>query len=139
MENGRHRISIFAMEIMDAHTLSKKLDTVFEKLKCAAKLSIAFGFVLKNVEDGACRYYYAHENNTVMERSKLVATKEGLVKVKNVLSNIDLIEACTEERAKKIEILQTDKYLCFCFSTQKGSIWVYKRLTARATYRKLHC
>ena len=34
-----------------------------------------------------------------MERSKLVATKEVLVKIKNVLSNTDVIEACTKERA----------------------------------------
>ena len=75
LENGRHIVVIFAMEILDAHILSQKLDTVFEKLKCAAKWNVAFGFVLKNVEEGTCRYNYAHENNTEMERSKLVATK----------------------------------------------------------------
>ena len=48
------------MDILDAHTSSQKLDTVFEKLKCAAKMNVAFGFVLKNIEDGSCRYYYAH-------------------------------------------------------------------------------
>ena len=90
------------MEILDAHTLSQKLDTVFEKLKCAAKLNIAFGCVLTNVEDGFCRYYYAHEN-TLTERSKLVATKEDLVKIKNLLRNTDVIEACT----KKNEQLQS--------------------------------
>ena len=60
---------------MDAHTSSQKLDTVFEKLKCAAKLSVAFGYVLKNVEDGTYRYYYEHEKNILMERSKLVAQR----------------------------------------------------------------
>ena len=101
MENGRHRAFNFAMEILDAHTFSQKLDTVFEKLKCAVKLNVAFAFVLKNVEDGTCRYYYAHENNTMMERSKLVATKEDLVKIKNVLNNIDMIEACTKKNEQK--------------------------------------
>ena len=80
----------------EALTLSQKVNTVFE-LKCAAKLNFAFGFVLKDV-DGICRYYYAHENNTLMERSKLVATKEDLVKIKNVLSNTDVVEACSKER-----------------------------------------
>ena len=61
MENGRHQVFNFGMDILEANTLSQKLDTVFEKLKCAEKLKVAFGFVLKNVEDGTRRYYYGHE------------------------------------------------------------------------------
>ena len=72
---------------------------MFDSLKCAAKLNVAFGFVLKNVEDCSCRYYYAHENNTLMEKSKLVATTEDLTKINNLLSNTDVIESCTRERA----------------------------------------
>ena len=68
VKNGRHRVFSFAMEKLDAHTLSPKLDTVFEKLNCAAKLDVAFGFVPQNVEDGSCRYYYAHKNETLMEQ-----------------------------------------------------------------------
>ena len=33
-----------------------------------------------------------------MERSKLEATKEDWVKIKNVLSSTDVIEACTKEQ-----------------------------------------
>ena len=62
MENRRHRVVNFAMNILDGHTLTQKLVRVIDKLKCAAKLNVSFGFVLKNVEDGTCRYYYAHEN-----------------------------------------------------------------------------
>ena len=71
---------------------------MFDSLKCAAELNIAFGFVLKNVEDGSCRYYYKHENFTFLERYKLVATTEDLTKVKNLINNIDVIESCTKER-----------------------------------------
>ena len=60
---------------MDIHRMKKKLDAVFDILNCAAK-KIAFGFLLKNAEDESCRYYYAYENNTLMDRSKLVATNE---------------------------------------------------------------
>ena len=52
MEIWRHRVFNFTMEILNAHIFSQKLDSVFEKLKCEAKLNVAFGFVLKNVEDG---------------------------------------------------------------------------------------
>ena len=69
MENGRHRVFYFAMSSFDMSLLNDKLDYVFKELKCAAKVNLAFGFVLKNIEDGMCRYFYAHENNTIMERA----------------------------------------------------------------------
>ena len=75
MENSRHWVFNFAMETSDAHILSQKLDTVFEELKCAAKITVAFGFVLKNVENGTCRYHYAHKNNIFKELSKVVLTE----------------------------------------------------------------
>ena len=75
MENGRHRVFNFAMSSFDMSLLNDKLDYVFKELKCAAKVDIAFGFVRKNVEDGSCRYFYAHENNTVMEDRNLCLHK----------------------------------------------------------------
>ena len=41
-----------------------------------------FVFVLKDIEEGTCRYFYAHENNTVMEISKLVCTQDDMVNLK---------------------------------------------------------
>ena len=67
MENGRHRVFNSAMLSFDVSLLNDKLDYEFKELKCAAKVNLAFGFVLKNIEDGMCRYFYAHENNTIME------------------------------------------------------------------------
>ena len=60
MENGRHRVFNFVMSSFDMSLLNDKLDYVFKELKCAAKVNFAFGFVLKNIEDGMCRYFYAH-------------------------------------------------------------------------------
>ena len=57
------------MSSFDMSLLDDKLVYVFKELKCAAKINLAFGFVLKNFEGGMCRYFYAHENNTIMERS----------------------------------------------------------------------
>ena len=66
MENGRHRVFNFLMDIKDAHTWSQKLDAVFKKLKCVSKLIVVFGFVLKNIQDGLYWYYYAHENDPLI-------------------------------------------------------------------------
>ena len=34
---------------------------------CVAKINIALGFVLRNIETGEYRHFYAHENNTLFE------------------------------------------------------------------------
>ena len=98
-ENGRHRVFNFAMSSFDIFLLNDKLDFVFKELKCAAKINFAFVFVLKNVEDGMCRYFYAHENNTNMEKSKLVCTPDDIVNLKEKLKKMVNIDLCTRERA----------------------------------------
>ena len=60
------------MSFLDISLLNVKLDYVLKELKCSAKVNLAFSFVLKKIEDGMCRYFYAHENNIIMERAKLV-------------------------------------------------------------------
>ena len=99
MENGRHRVFNFAMSSFDMSMLNDKLVYVFKELKCAAKVKLAFGFVLKNVENGSCRYFYTHENNTVMERSKLVCTQADLTNLKDRMQKMDIVDICTRERS----------------------------------------
>ena len=83
MEIGRNRVFNFAMPSFDIYLLNDKLYYAFKDLKCAAKVILAFGFVLKDIEDGMCRYFYAHENNTIMERSKLVCTQADMTNLKD--------------------------------------------------------
>ena len=99
MENGRHRLFNFVMSSFDIYLLNDKLDYVFEELKCAAKINLAFGFVLKNIEDGMCRYFYAHENNTVKEIANLVCTQVDMTNVKDRMQKIDTVDLFTQERA----------------------------------------
>ena len=99
LEKGRHRVFNFAMSFFDNSLINNKLDLVFNGLKCAAKVNLAFGFVLKNVEDGSCRYLYAHENNTPMERSKLLCTPDDITNLKEKLQKMDILDLCTQERA----------------------------------------
>ena len=98
MENGRHRVFNYAMSSFDMSLLNDKLDYVFKGLKCAAKVNLAFGFVLKKIEDGMCRYFYAHENNAIMERAKLVCTQADMSNLKDRMQKIDIVDLCTRER-----------------------------------------
>ena len=75
IENGRHRVFNFAMSSFDMSVLNDKLDYVFKQLKYAAKVNLAFGFVLKNIEDGMYRYFYAHENKTIKGGRNLCVNK----------------------------------------------------------------
>ena len=99
LEKGRHRVFNFTMSTFDNSLIIKKLDLVFKVLECAAKVNLAFGFALKNVKDASCRYFYAHENNTLMERSKLVCTPDDIINLKEKLQKLDIVELCTLERA----------------------------------------
>ena len=55
LEKGRHRVFNFAMSTFDNSLNIKNMYLVFNVLKGAAKVNLAFVFVLKNVEDGSCR------------------------------------------------------------------------------------
>ena len=49
------------MKKLDPKLLTENIDTAFDDPQCAAKLNVAFNFVLKNVRDGRFWQYYAHE------------------------------------------------------------------------------
>ena len=78
------------------------MDHVFNQTKYAAKLNLVFGLVLKNLENGTGRYFYAHKNITVMERFKLVCTVDDMTKLKNKLQKMYIVNDCTREKANTI-------------------------------------
>ena len=98
LESARHMVFNYAVEALNETIVNGKLDHFFNNLKCAAKLNLAFGFILKNIEDGGFRYFYAHENNTLLDRSKHVCTHDDLAKLKDFLNQTDVIESCSRER-----------------------------------------
>ena len=64
LERARHKVFNYPVENLNETKVNEKLDHFFNILKCAAKVNLAFGVNLKNIEDGGFRYFYAHENNT---------------------------------------------------------------------------
>ncbi len=84
-QKGRHTVFNFAVNNLTAQVIEEKLDRVLDELTCVAKLNLALGFILRNIEDGKFRYFYAHENNTLLEQSKLVSNKDDMAKLKEIL------------------------------------------------------
>ena len=117
MENGRHRVFNFAMSSFDVSLLKEKLGYVFEELKNSAKVNPTFRFALKNFGVGMCRYFYAHENNTIMEKSKLVCTQADMANLKDKMQKMDIVDICTQERASTK--WKFHKFANFCFVTQR--------------------
>ena len=60
MENGRHKVFNFQMCKLDTKIIDENFEEVFNKLDSAAKIKIAPGFVLRNIETGEHPYFYAH-------------------------------------------------------------------------------
>ena len=57
IQKGKHSVFNFAVNNLTAQVIEEKLDRVLDKLKCVAKLILALGFILKNIEDGKLRYF----------------------------------------------------------------------------------
>ena len=98
LERARHKVFNYAVETLNETIVNKKHDYFFNNSKCAAKVNLAFGFILKNIEDGGFSYFYAHENNTLLDRSKLKCTHDDLAKLKDFLNQTDVIESFSRER-----------------------------------------
>ena len=89
----------FVVNNLAAQVIEEQLDRVLDKIKCVAKINLALGFILENTEDGKLRYFYAHENNTLLEQSQLVSIKDDIAKLNEILKKTDVIESCTKERS----------------------------------------
>ena len=98
LERARHKVFNYAVETLNETIVNEKFDHFFNNVKCAAKLNMAFGFILKNIEDGGFRYFYAHENSTLLHRSQLVWTHDDLANLRDFLNKTDVIEFCSRER-----------------------------------------
>ena len=76
------------METLNETIMNEKLDHFLNNLKGAAKVNMAFGFNLKNREDGEFRYFYVHEDNTLLDRSIFVCTHDDSAKLKDFFNEL---------------------------------------------------
>ena len=137
MENGRHRIFNFGVSSFDMSLLNDKLDYVFKELKCAAKVNLAIGFFLKNIGDGVCRYFYADENNNIMERPKIVFTQTDMTNLKDRIQKKDIVDICTRERTIEA-LLKNHNVNCLTFERNTRQPYIDNLCLFRALALHLH-
>ena len=111
------------MDHLNAKIVDDKLDHFFKNLKGTAKVNLYFGFGLKNIENGSFRYFYAHENNTMLHRSKHVCKKDDMAELKNLLNKTDVIQSFSRERLSKKRRFYKLKNLTVFAAVLKMFLW----------------
>ena len=71
---------------------------MFIELKHAAESNLEIVLILKIHDCGSCGCFFAHQNYTVMERSKLFRTKDDLTNLKHFVHKPHVVVVCTRER-----------------------------------------
>ena len=93
----RPKVFSYAVEKLNETVVNEKLDQFFNKLKCAPKVIMLFVCFLKNIEDGIFRYFYPNENDTLLDRSKHVCTRDDMTKLKDLLTKLTSSTPVAEE------------------------------------------
>ena len=58
----------------------EKLEEVFNKLDSSVKIN-GLCFSLRDIETGEYRYFHAHKNNTLFEKSHILCNKADLITI----------------------------------------------------------
>ena len=73
------------------------------------------------------RYFYAHENNTIMERSKLVCTEAHMTNLKDRMQKMDIDDIFTRQITKtKWKINKLTNLTIFLLRYSKMHPWVVR-------------
>ena len=69
-----------------------------------------------------CSHFYAHEKNTIKERSKLVCAQVDITNLQDRKHKMDIVDFFYKKKNQyTLEILQHYKFNNFCFVTQRGA------------------
>ena len=98
LECVRHKVFNFGIENLNATKVDETLDHFLINSKCAVKVKLTIEFILKSIEDVNFCYNYAHENNNLLDRSKVVCTKDDLGKLKNLSTKLTSSSCVVEKQ-----------------------------------------
>ena len=135
LERARHKVFNYAVETLNETIVNEKLDYFFNNLKCAAKVNLGFAFILKNIKDGGFRCFYAHENNTLLDRSKLVCTHDDMANLKDFFNKTDVIESCSRgSLSTKCRFYMLRNLTVFAAFYSKTYLWVARTQSCSNLY-----
>ena len=83
------------MSKLDTKIINEELEKVFNKFDSAAKVNLA----LLNVKTADTRYYFAHENLTLLfKKPPLLCKKNQFENKPGKIEKFDIVEQCIQER-----------------------------------------
>ena len=137
--SGRHYVSDYAWNYIDPNFLKVILHHVYEKLQRAAKFNLAFGFFLRNAEDGIYLYFYAHEKKMPLERSLVIANKGNLMEIQKSVDNLNIVKLSAIESLQPNENLICYQIDVFCNMAEQRSFWLYGLFITTSSPQKCIC
>ena len=85
------------------------------------KLNVSFGFILRNNETGALRYYYASRNNEqVFEAPFQITTAADIPHVREALQNLDVLEWVRQRRPNSKWVVEQVTNITFFVTKLRG-------------------
>ena len=72
--------------------LHNHLRDIYQRMNNSFKINMAFGFILKNVEDESYRYFYAHNNAGIFDTPKTISNANDLINLFQSLKQIDILQ-----------------------------------------------
>ncbi|XP_078681083.1 uncharacterized protein LOC144916013 [Branchiostoma floridae x Branchiostoma belcheri] len=89
----------FRLDTEDTNDLTENVWAIFRDQRTVFKLSVSFGFLLRDGETGALRYFYPSDNNNrFVEEPVLVQNEEGVRLFLDKLNDADLMERARQQR-----------------------------------------
>ena len=86
----------------------------FGQSQISSYVKYSIRFFARSRGNWNCRFYYPHENFTLLYQSNFEAIEEELSKIKNLISNSDVFQSCTREWANtKCKFYQLTKNTLF--------------------------
>jgi hypothetical protein len=84
---------------MTASTFPEMVRYLYRQQTTAFNINLSFGFILRHIETGVLRYYYASQNNArFFETLHLIRTEEDLERFLEELSPHSILEYIRQQR-----------------------------------------
>ncbi|KAI8486087.1 hypothetical protein Bbelb_361870 [Branchiostoma belcheri] len=111
----------FRLNSTSVDELSSKVWAVFRDQNTAFKLSVSFGFILRNTETGELRYYYACRNNhCFLEKPVLVENEGGVEDFLDKVATIDILQCARQQRPDSKWIVEAVPNVTFFVAKLNG-------------------
>ena len=97
-------------------TLHEHVREIYRASQSAFRINITFGFILKNIEDGSYRYFYAHNNEGVFSSPFTISNADDVLQLFRKINQLDILQSIYKLRPNtkwKVHTLTNIRYVVF--------------------------